>query len=61
MEKIKGLVMWETIRMFIGFLFSLGIIGVSIYKNNKGWLITSIIALLGAIIFLGQFIAKIKG
>lgn len=53
--------MFEIIKMFIGFLFGLGLAGISIYKKHKGWLITSIVALLGAIIFLGQFISHIGG
>lgn len=53
--------MFTTIKMFIGFLFALGIAGFSIYKKNKGWLMTAIVAVLGAIIFLGQFISRIGG
>lgn len=49
------------IKMFIGFLFALGIAGFSIYKKNKGWLITTIVAMIGAIIFLGQFVSKFGG
>lgn len=53
--------MFTTIKMCIGFLFALGIAGFSIYKKNKGWLMTVIVALIGAIIFLGRFVASIGG
>ena len=55
--------MFETIRMFIGFLFSLGISGFAIYKRKvyglKSAIITAVVGVIAAIIFLGQFIARL--
>jgi hypothetical protein len=60
--------MFEIIKMmsmFIGFLFSLGITGFVIF-NRKNYefapmILTIIVALIGALLFLGQFVSKIGG
>lgn len=44
------------LKMFIGIFFSLGMVGFSIFKKQKGWLGVSIVAVPSAIIFLGQFV-----
>ena len=51
--------MIEIIKMFCGFIFSLGLVGFTIRKKNSGWILIAIVFLIGAIIFLGQFISLI--
>lgn len=48
-------------KMLIGFLFSLGIIAYSIYKRDKHWELTVLVAIIGAIVFLGQFVGGLSG
>lgn len=56
--------MLTSIKMFIGFLFSFGMAGFAIYKRKTYGLIpaimTAIVAVLAAIIFLGQFVSSLR-
>jgi hypothetical protein len=57
--------MFTTLKMFIGFLFSLGMAGFAIYKRKtygtKPAIMTAIVAVLAAIIFLGKFVSRLGG
>lgn len=59
---MKGSSVVATIKMFIGFLFSLALMIYAIYKYKDFGIksiITAIITAIGTIIFLGQFISRL--
>lgn len=45
-------------KMLIGFLFAIGIMIHTIIKKEKHWELTASVALIGALVFLGQFVGR---
>lgn len=47
------------IKMFFGLVFSLTFASYTVYRRNKYWQITAVLFMLGAVIFLGQFVSML--